>query len=924
MNQRRDFWVVIILTLLAFLLRLLDLDARSLWLDENFTLLRLYSSWEDIFNNIVIRQGIVYTVDINPPLYFALLKVWGELAGQSTFVFRFFSAIFTVLVVPASYVLGYRLVARREIGLVSAGLALLNPSYQWYASELRNYSLLLFLSIISSYIFLIYLHKNKLLYIFLWISFAFITFFTHYSIISLLLLQVILLISITKLRKYKIKTKELVSILIAISILLFVLFFSAPLWIPTQERVLRLALAALTTPTGQGVSLISWLAEIISAFVFGFNAGDPTGPNRVITILISILIIIGLNINLHNREKIVLYISIFIPILFWFGLSFFIDNKPSFRYVIFVFPFLNICQANALSSLKAMLWRWPALGWMLRTISAILVFGSAAFGTAMTFVRTPTWQDDWRAFTNHIRQHWHPGDVLVINLYTPEQVLDTYLRDLPIDVVPIQQWLQVPPEETRRVISAHYQRIWYANTGGDGGLHNLEAQALFSPYLLRSRIPLPARTNIIELLEYEVQPFVSERLPAQALEIPDRQVGQTHIAGYEIAVGNPYHPHPNFWLSLYWRRGGEAEDLSRHTVALRLYDAQTNWWDWSISADLLPSPADWEQGKIYRTRHLIPLPLGLPLQSFQMELRLLTGPKGEAAQVARVEIDERSTRCCLRITQWPVQQEGDRHQLTDTALFAEYPHVRWPNQPLPVVLTWYPARSNLPAWQTHLKVEGLLGGVVASLERTAGGASFPVTTWLVGEPTRDPYTLMLPPALQPGIYRLSLERWRESRKVDGALLGLLRVEDYPHVPVADRIQYRANGRVGELALLGYSVNGQPARGKVSDVITHWRVAERPARDGVIFLHMLDAQGKLISQDDNPPIVNGLVRSTTTYRPGEGINQLHRLEIPAGLPPGQYQLYAGVYDRQSMVRWPAQQDGRPAKDDLVFLGTITIE
>jgi hypothetical protein len=488
----------------------------------------------------------------------------------------------------------------------------------------------------------------------------------------------------------------------------------------------------------------------------------------------------------------------------------------------------------------------------------------------------------------------------------------------------IQQWLQVPPEETRRVISAHYQRIWYANTGGDGGLHNLEAQALFSPYLLRSRIPFPARTNVIELLEYELGPFVSERLPAQALEIPDRQVGQTHIAGYEIAVGNPYHPHPNFWLSLYWRRGGEAEDLSRHTVALRLYDAQTNWWDWSISADLLPSPADWEQGKIYRTRHLIPLPLGLPLQSFQMELRLLTGPKGEAAQVARVEIDERSTRCCLRITQWPVQQEGDRHQLTDTALFAEYPHVRWPNQPLPVVLTWYPARSNLPAWQTHLKVEGLLGGVVASLERTAGGASFPVTTWLVGEPTRDPYTLMLPPALQPGIYRLSLERWRESRKVDGVLLGLLRVEDYPHVPVADRIQYRANGRVGELALLGYSVNGQPARGKVSDVITHWRVAERPARDGVIFLHMLDAQGKLISQDDNPPIVDGLVRSTTTYRPGEGINQLHRLEIPAGLPPGQYQLYAGVYDRQSVVRWPAQQDGRPAKDDLVFLGTITIE
>jgi uncharacterized membrane protein len=924
MNQRRDFWLVVILTLLAFLLRLLDLDGRSLWLDESFTLLRLYSSWEDIFSNIVIRQDIIHTVDVNPPLYFALLKAWAELTGQSILVLRFFSAIFTVLVVPASYVLGYRLMARREIGLISAGLTLLNPSYQWYTSELRNYSLLLFLSITTSYIFLIYLKESRLLYIVLWTSFTFITIFTHYSAISLLLTQSIVLVLIISLKKYKIKIKEFTYVLIAICILLFVLMLFAPLWTPTQERMLQLARAVLTTPAGQGVSLISWLAEIVSAFTFGFNASDPTGPNGIVTILISILVIIGLNINLHNRERIFLYTFIFIPILFWFGLSFFIENKPSFRYVIFVFPFLSICQANALSSLKAMLWRWPAVGWVLRTISAILVFGSAAFGTAMTFVRTPTWQDDWRAFTNHIRQHWRSGDVLVINLYTPEQVLDTYLRDLPIDVAPIQQWLRVPPEEMRRIISAHYQRIWYANTGGDRGLHNLEAQALFSPYLLRSRIPFPARTNIIELLEYEVQPFVSERLLAQAIAIPDGQVSQTHIAGYEIAVGNPYHPHPNFWLSLYWRRGGEAEDLLRHTVALRLYDAQTNWWEWSISADLLPSPADWEQGKIYRTRRLIPLPLGLPLQPYQMELRLLTGLKGEAAQVARVDIDERSTRCCLRITQWPVQHKGDRHQLTDTALFAEYPHVRRPNQPLPVVLTWYPARSNLPAWQTRLKVEGLLGGVVASLERMAGGAAFPVTTWPVGEPTRDPYTLMLPPALQPGIYRLSLERWRENRKVDGVLLGLLHVEDYPYVPVADQIQYRANGRVGELALLGYSVNGQPTRGKVNDVITHWRVAERPARDGVIFLHMLDAQGKLISQDDNPPIVDGLVRSTTTYRQGEGINQLHRLEIPADLPPGQYQLYAGVYDRQGMVRWPAQQDDRPAKDDLIFLGTITIE
>jgi hypothetical protein len=539
----------------------------------------------------------------------------------------------------------------------------------------------------------------------------------------------------------------------------------------------------------------------------------------------------------------------------------------------------------------------------------------------MTFARTPTWQDNWRAVADHLRQNWRPGDALVINLYTPESVLDLYLDDAPIDIIPIHTWLRMPEEAVHRTISERYQRIWYANTGGDNGLHNPEAQALFSRYLLRSRTPFPARTNIIELLEYELRPFVSDRLPAQARTTASAHASRTHVAGFEITASNPYHPYPNFRLNLYWRRGQNDEDLTHHTVALRLHDAQTNWWDWSVPANLVPWPADWERSRIYRTSHVIPLPLGLPLQAYQLELRLLAGPKGEATQVATVAIDEQTVRCCLRITQWPGQGKRNRHQLMDIALFAEYPPVLRPNQPLPVVLTWYPAKPNIPAWQTRLKVEGLLGGTIVTLDQATGT---PASAWPAGEPTRDPHTLALPPTLSPGVYRLSLERWRENQKVDGTLLGLLRVEDYPRTPVAERIQHPSNARVGELQLLGYSVNGRPERGKVNDFITHWRVAEAPKHDGVIFLHLLDAQGRLIAQDDNPPIVDGLVRSTITYRPDEGINQLHRLEIPARLPPGQYQLYAGVYDRRSMVRWPAQQDGQPARNDLVFLGTITIE
>ncbi len=925
MSSRREFWVVTFLTLLAFLLRLADLDGRSLWLDENFTLLRIYGTWSDIVNNIVIRQDSIHTTDVNPSVYFALLKLWVHAAGESAFVLRLFSAIFIILVVPSSYILGRYLAKSRSVGLMSAGLALFSPSYQWYTSEIRAYSLLLFLGIINLYLLLKILYSlRKLIIILLWILTSIIIVFVHYSSISLVVAQVIWLLGTRRITLYKLDTVGTIKILSIAIIILFVLAISSPFWTPTQRFTIQLATQALTTPSGQGISLIGWLTEIISALAFGFNAGDPTGTSGLLTALIGLVIIVGLNLGLDRQSKFLLYSVIFTPIIFWFILSFFIENRPSFRYIIFIFPFLSICQANMLVRLGAALKKWPLLGLALRIGSAVLIFGSAVFGTAMTFVRTPTWQDNWRAVADYLRQNWRPGDVLAINLYTPELVLDIYLGDVPIEIIPVHTWLQIPAEEAHRVIGARYQRIWYVNTGGDGGIQNPEAQALLSRYLLRSRTSFPARTNIIELLEYDLQPFVSDHLPAQALPTASENIGQTRIAGYEITDGNLYHPYPNFWLNLYWQRGHADEDLTRHAVALRLYDAQTNWWDWSVSANLAPWPADWERGRIYRTSHVIPLPLGLPLQPYQLELRLLAGPKGETIQVAKVAIDEQTTRCCLRVKQWPGRRERDRQQLTDVALSAEYPSVRRPNQPLPVVLTWYPAEPNTPAWQTRLKVEGLLGGEIVTLEQATGTPAFPVTAWPAGEPTRDPYTLALPPTISPGVYRLSLERWREDRKVDGLLLGLLRVEDYPRSPVAERIQHLSNARVGELQLLGYSANGRPQRGKVSDFITHWRIAEAPKHDGVIFLHLLDAQGRLISQDDNPPIVDGLVRSTITYRPGEGINQLHRLEIPAGLLPGQYQLYAGVYDRQSMARWPAQQDGQPARDNLVFLGTITIE
>jgi hypothetical protein len=122
-------------------------------------------------------------------------------------------------------------------------------------------------------------------------------------------------------------------------------------------------------------------------------------------------------------------------------------------------------------------------------------------------------------------------------------------------------------------------------------------------------------------------------------------------------------------------------------------------------------------------------------------------------------------------------------------------------------------------------------------------------------------------------------------------------------------------------LLGYSL-GQPfTRSLPLEFHTYWRVNADPTRGGVLFLHLIAPDGRLAAQDDSPPEQGQ--RSTLTYRVGDGIDQVHRLVLPPNAPGGEYRVYAGVYNRGDMTRWPAAVDGAPAQDDLAYLGSLRL-
>jgi len=93
----------------------------------------------------------------NMLFYYFLLHFWLKL-GNSEFVVRSFSAIFAVLTIIPMYLLGKKLF-NHKVGLIAALFIVGQCFFVEYAQEVRSYSLLIFLIVISTY-FLVSLEKN--------------------------------------------------------------------------------------------------------------------------------------------------------------------------------------------------------------------------------------------------------------------------------------------------------------------------------------------------------------------------------------------------------------------------------------------------------------------------------------------------------------------------------------------------------------------------------------------------------------------------------------------------------------------------------------------------------------------------------------------------------------------------------------------
>jgi mannosyltransferase len=146
----RSGWILALVLLVAFGLRLYSLSDKEMWYDEAFAVLYAEKDLASIVRGTVTPvEGAA--ADIHPLLYYFFLHGWMGI-GQSPFLVRFPSVVFGLV----SICLLFRITKElfdAQAALLAATLAAISPFHIWYSQEARMYSLLCLLSLVSVYLF---------------------------------------------------------------------------------------------------------------------------------------------------------------------------------------------------------------------------------------------------------------------------------------------------------------------------------------------------------------------------------------------------------------------------------------------------------------------------------------------------------------------------------------------------------------------------------------------------------------------------------------------------------------------------------------------------------------------------------------------------------------------------------------------------
>jgi 4-amino-4-deoxy-L-arabinose transferase-like glycosyltransferase len=104
-----------------------------------------------------------------------------------------------------------------------------------------------------------------------------------------------------------------------------------------------------------------------------------------------------------------------------------------------------------------------------------------------------------------------------------------------------------------------------------------------------------------------------------------------------------------------------------------------------------------------------------------------------------------------------------------------------------------------------------------------------------------------------------------------------------------------------IELIGWNARTDPGDPSLLLVDLGWRALDRSSIDYTAFVHLLDAEGRIASQQDEPP--GGVENPTSRWVPGETVRTAFALRLPPGSEAGDHRLRIGLYEPVSGRQLP---------------------
>ena len=250
-----------------------------------------------------------------------------------------------------------------------------------------------------------------------------------------------------------------------------------------------------------------------------------------------------------------------------------------------------------------------------------------------------------------------------------------------------------------------------------------------------------------------------------------------------------------------------------------------------------------------------------------------------------------------------------------------------PGGELAVTLYWQGLKPIAANDSAFIKLYGRDGALAAMLDTYPGGGMWQTTRWVPGEIIADRYRLRVSDTLSvPTVLRMDAGFWNFDTKVflpafDGAgqAIGRQRYEVAGANQITEPRTQKPDGPYLSHAA-PISLTAQQEAGKLQ-VTTRWLATQDFGEEFTIFMHLVDANGEQVGQADGPAM-NGDF-PIRWWRQGDLIDDQRAIDLPDGLPPGQYRLEYGFYRPTDGMRLPAFDATDQPLPDAMLVTEISI-